>query len=491
MVRLQLLDMRKKQIRLYRFYINNIEASNEYDYNELVRVFIPDSDFEVISVNFDDSISSLLYSKSFFINKSKSDNKDDVKRELYEKLVEITGFRPPWGILTGVRPLKIAQKLYNKCEDYEYVSSILREKYLISDEKISLLINILKYQNVFVCGNSDEKISIYIGIPFCPTRCTYCSFASNEANEEEIEKYLSSLCQEIRYMASLASKNGDVGNKIESIYIGGGTPTTLSAEQLKILIDVISDSFQIYDLSKLEFTVEAGRPDTITYNKLQVIKSAGIKRISINPQTMNDNTLKVIGRKHSSNDTRAAYQLADKVKFDIINADLIAGLPNENFEDFKKSLEEIVSLGANNITIHTLSIKNGSMLKDNNPDYYRKNSEEVSKMLDYAGLYLAKMGFRPYYIYRQKHQVGALENVGYCKIGTHSLYNIRIMDDRQTIIAMGAGTVGKVYFPEDDRIERIANISNYQIYSERIEEILNRKNKYYGGSDGDQSAKGY
>ena len=209
------------------------------------------------------------------------------------------------------------------------------------------------------------------------------------------------------------------------------------------------------------------------------MRALGISRISINPQTMKDETLRLIGRDHNAEDIREAYRLASGAGFDVINADLIAGLPGENEKDFENGLREIIGLGANNITVHTLSVKRGSRLKEADPDYYRKNTETVSGMLDISRSVLSEEGFRPYYIYRQKHQIAALENVGWCRPGKHSIYNIRIMEDKQTIIGLGAGAVGKVYYPGDDRIERIANVSNYSIYSGRFDEMLARKDEYY------------
>ncbi|MBE6041864.1 MAG: radical SAM protein [Clostridiales bacterium] len=235
------------------------------------------------------------------------------------------------------------------------------------------------------------------------------------------------------------------------------------------------------DPGSIEFTIEAGRPDTITPDKLQAMKDAGINRISINPQSMKDDTLRRIGRDHTSEDIRNGYRLASGYGFDVINADLIAGLPGEDLDDFKATLEEILGLGANNITVHTLSVKKGSRLRDNDPEYYRRNVQTVTDMVEYAESRLEEAGFAPYYIYRQKHQMGALENVGYCRPGKHSVYNIRIMEEKQTIIALGAGAIGKIYYPDEDRLERVPNVSNYKVYSERFEEMLLRKNKYYGG----------
>ncbi len=351
----------------------------------------------------------------------------------------------------------------------------------MSDRKIKLIDEIIDYQMKHVKEPDPNKLSIYVGIPFCPTRCAYCSFASNVADEDEIAEYLDNLYKEIRYTGELNREyKARLGNSIESIYIGGGTPTTLNAGQLERLIDELSNAFEIKP-SEIEFTVEAGRPDTITEDKLQVLKDKGISRISINPQTMKDETLSLIGRDHSSDEIIKAYELASHYGFEIINADIIAGLPEESYEDFVDTLEKVIKLGANNITVHTLSVKRGSRMKDEDPSYYRRNAKIVAQMLEYSHDRLTSDGFSPYYIYKQKHQIGAFENIGYCKENTHSLYNIRIMEEKQTIIALGAGAIGKVYFPDEDRLERIPNVANYKIYSERFDEMLRRKKLYYGG----------
>ena len=456
---------------MYRFYINNID--DDYHFMELARVFLPDDGFETIAYK-GKPVAHLLGPDSFFINEKGSDDREEVKREFYNLLSDITGMRPPWGTLTGVRPLKPALDICKESSIAE-MTRIIREKYLMSDAKASLLADIADYQLSNVSGIPWEKASVYIGIPFCPTRCAYCSFASNVAPAEEHALYLDNLLKEVSYAGKLAKDNGI---DPESIYIGGGTPTTLNSNQLEKLIKSVSEAYGI-DPAGLEFTVEAGRPDTITKEKLDTLRSLGISRISINPQSMKDETLRLIGRDHSADDIRDGFRIARETGFDVINADLIAGLPEENVEDFEASLREIISLGAENITIHTLSVKRGSRLRENDPAYFRHNAETVSAMLDLSRDMLSSAGYRPYYIYRQKHQIGALENVGWCLPGKHSIYNIRIMEDKQTVIGLGAGAVGKVYYPDEDRLERIANVSNYKIYSERFEEMISRKNEYY------------
>lgn len=456
---------------MYRFYIGNID--DDYHFMELARVFFGDEGFETIAYK-GSPVAHLLGENSFFVNEGGSEDKEEIKREFFGLLCELTGMRPPWGTLTGVRPLKPALEILRNSSLEEMKRSMM-EKYLMSDSKAELIRDIADYQLLHVDGVPWEKASLYAGIPFCPTRCAYCSFASNVAPAEDHKAYLNDLLREVSYMGSLASQHG---TELESIYIGGGTPTTLSAEQLRELICGISASFGI-DPSGIEFTVEAGRPDTITREKLDTLRSLGISRISINPQSMKDETLRLIGRDHSADDIRRGFAVAREADFDLINADLIAGLPEEDEKDFEASLREIIGLGAENITVHTLSVKRGSRLRESDPAYYRHNADVVSNMLDISVEMLKAAGYRPYYIYRQKHQMGALENVGWCLPGKHSIYNIRIMEDKQTVIGLGAGAVGKVYHPEEDRLERIANVSNYRIYSERFDDMLARKDEYY------------
>lgn len=456
---------------MYRFYINNID--DDYHFMELARVFLPDDSFETIAYR-GKPVAHLLGPESFFVNESCSDDREEIKREFYDLLSDITGMRPPWGTLTGVRPLKPALEICRE-RSIDDMTRIIRDRYMLSDSKASLIADIAAYQLSHVTGIPWDKASVYIGIPFCPTRCAYCSFASNVAPAEEHEVYLQNLLREVSYAGKLAKENS---TEIESIYIGGGTPTTLSSVQLERLIKYVSEAYDI-DPASLEFTVEAGRPDTITKEKLDTLKKLGISRISINPQSMKDATLRLIGRDHSADDIREGFRIARETGFDVINADLIAGLPEENVSDFRSSLSEMIDLGAENITVHTLSVKRGSRLKENDPAYFRHNAETVSAMLDMSRDMLSSAGYSPYYIYRQKHQIGALENVGWCLPGKHSIYNIRIMEDKQTVIGLGAGAVGKVYYPGEDRLERIANVSNYKIYSERFDEMISRKNEYY------------
>ncbi|MBQ6621646.1 MAG: coproporphyrinogen dehydrogenase HemZ [Mogibacterium sp.] len=457
---------------MYRFYLNQV--SNEYHFAELVREFLPEESFEAVPGSWIDAENYKLTDNSYMINPLGEKDRDEIKAELYRLLSDLTGRTPPWGTLTGVRPLKLAFLIYDRYGSVTDMVRVLQEAYLLQPDKAALMERILRYQLRSVSAPGPDRYSIYVGIPFCPTRCSYCSFASSVASGEVIDRYLEHLLREIRYTGSLLR---DSGKSIESLYIGGGTPTTLAAHQLEPLLNVLYDAFRL-DPEATEVTVEAGRPDTITQDKLNAIRACGVDRISINPQSMKAETLRLIGRDHRPEDIVKAFELAAQTGFRTINSDLIAGLPEESPEDFGDTLRKILSLGAGNITVHTLSVKRGSRLREEDPAYYRRDAETVSAMLGEAGSALSSSGFEPYYIYRQKHQIGSFENVGYCRDGLHSLYNIRIMEEKQSIVGLGAGAIGKIWYPAEDRLERVANISNVQVYFDRFEEILARKDKY-------------
>lgn len=320
----------------------------------------------------------------------------------------------------------------------------------------------------------DNSVGVYIGIPFCPTRCLYCSFTSNQENEDEIARYMKALHREIRFCGR---KMKETGLKIESLYIGGGTPTTLSAAQLAELFDEIYSSMDMSECR--EFTVEAGRPDTVTVEKLEVIKASGADRISINPQSMKAKTLELVGRSHTPGDITEAFRTAHEVGIKEINADVIAGLPEESVDDFVDTLKQVIALNPENITVHTLAVKRASRLIEQSPDYHYSRADTVKQMLDSGVRILSESGFKPYYLYRQKHMAGAFENVGYCRNDCVGIYNIRIMEEKQSILALGAGGISKKYFPREDRLERVPNVSNYRVYIDRIEEMLERKRKNF------------
>lgn len=403
-------------------------------------------------------------------------DKDAVKRQIYRDLKALTGKQPKWGILTGIRPVKMAGELVQKTGSAAKARQILLEDYLMSPEKADLVLEIYRYQQKTTGAAKDNSLSLYLGIPFCPTRCLYCSFTSNQVKKPEIDRYLEALFHEIAFAAENIKEDG---YEIESLYIGGGTPTTLDEAALEAFLQEIQEHF---DLSHLrEFTVEAGRPDTITEGKLRIMEHYGVDRISINPQTMKQDTLDLIGRAHTVDDVEKAFALAKKGGPRIINTDLIAGLPGEDFADFKRSLDRIVELGAENITLHTLAVKRASRLKEMDGEFNYRNEDLREEMLSYAMETLRAKGYRPYYLYRQKHTSGNTENIGFCRDDAVSVYNIRIMEEAQSILALGAGGISKIWFPAENRLERVANVSNYEIYIDRLDEMMERKkNGFFG-----------
>lgn len=469
---------------MYKIVLQNIE--NKYDFNELTKIFISEGEYELYTDFEFAQIETAKGDANAYANEDNSIiitaggfSKNQVKQELYKKLSQITGKTPKWGIHTGVRPIKLVCELFDKYNgSEELVRDELSRIYLFSDEKLNLAVNIARLQRQILKPAPQNSVGLYIGIPFCPTRCLYCSFTSNELRTEKVEEYLSALFLEIEHTKL---KMNELSLYPESIYIGGGTPTTLSAEQLDRLLTKIEES---YDLSKLvEFTVEAGRADTITRGKLEVLKNHNIKRISINPQSMKDETLALIGRNHTGKQVEDAFELAHSVGGFSINADVIAGLPQEKLIDFENTLTKLVSLNADNITVHTLAVKKGSKLVDIDSAYHIKRENVANDMVKLGYSVLKHMGYEPYYLYRQKYMAGALENTGYAKSGKESVYNIRIMDEHQTIVALGAGGISKAYFPAENRLMRVPNVSNYEIYISRIQDMLDRKteNLFTGG----------
>ena len=392
---------------------------------------------------------------------------NDSKRRAYAFFRKITGKDLDWGILTGVRPGKLYNELKARGEDPEQV---LKERYYVSDGKIALLRRVSESQQTVKRSPDPKAVGLYVGIPFCPTRCQYCSFTSNPYKRDASDAYLAALFREMESVRKLMDRQGRTA---ESIYVGGGTPTSLEADQLRLFLNRVRDLF-VTD-STVEFTVEGGRPETITAQKLAVIQEAGAGRVSINPQSMKQRTLDLIGRKHSPQQIREAFALAQQAGISIVNADLITGLPEETPEDFRDSLSEVIALGPENVTVHTLAVKKASRMIEEDPMIALRQADNVRQMLQDADRMLTEAGFEPYYMYRQKHMAGNFENVGWCRPGTASLYNIRIMEEDQTIVAMGAGAISKVYFPAENRLERVPNVSNYEIYIERIDEMIARK----------------
>ncbi len=443
---------------MYKFRFRNIGNTNPYE--ELIKVFLTPEEYGICT---GDEEADFEY----------SGERDRLKRELFRDLSKISGKTPGWGTLTGIRPVKLAAELADRNDsDMQAVREKLKDDYLLHATKADLVMEILDYQRNILGAPENNSISLYIGIPFCPTRCLYCSFTSSQASEEEIDRYLKALHREIQFCGERTG-----AAVIESLYYGGGTPTTLNALQLDKLLSATHKSFNLKCLREL--TVEAGRPDTITEEKLRVLKDHGVNRISINPQSMKESTLEIIGRKHSADDVYNAFETAHKIGIETINTDLIAGLPEESEKDFADSLEKIIGLGADNITLHTLAVKRSSRLKEVDEKINYRNESLRNKMLVSAHEKLRNCSYRPYYLYRQKNTSGDTENTGFCRKDKVSVYNIRIMEERQSILAFGAGGISKIYFPEENRLERIANVSNYNIYIERIEEMLTRKEKSF------------
>ena len=452
---------------MYRFYISNI--TNDYHYSELARVFLSDDEFEVIGI--ETPKKKLKFREgSYLVNASGSADREAIKREFYHLLSSLTGRSSGWGTLTGVRPLKLAYEMLNEAGDLDGMEALLSERYLLSSEKISLLREITEYQTSVLEGDPSAKTGLYIGIPFCPTRCEYCAFASNVAPESDIEEYFSNLLEEIRYTGKLCRDHETV---IESVYVGGGTPTTLSAVQLHELIKTIYGAF---DMSTCrEFTIEAGRPDTIDEAKLCAILEGGCDRISINPQTLNDSVLEVIGRKHNSAQTVSAFTLARRLGFRHINMDLIAGLPTDTADSFRMTLDRICALAPESITVHTLAMKRSSRLTLSGS----KTGEGgcAGEMLDYAGVKLPECAYHPYYLYRQTRMEGNLENVGWSKDGFDGIYNIYVMDETHTILGCGAGAVTKLKVPFSNELTRIFNYKYPYEYINGFEEMIRRKDQ--------------
>lgn len=475
-----------------RFHISIRGTEKLNLYEELIKVFLQPFQY---SLNGEDAPGQ----QDIILEYEYAGDPDELKRRLYRDLKRCTGKAPKWGILTGIRPVKLAYELAfgakagaadQSAGAKEHAASgggendrvararrILEDVYLLHPEKAALTTEILQYQRRTAGDPQDKSLSVYIGIPFCPTRCLYCSFTSNQVGEEEIRRYLAALEREIREVAVMAERDGF---RIESVYMGGGTPTTPDAEQLDRLLYTIRQAFRLREDQPLrEFTVEAGRPDTITEEKLAILREHGADRISINPQSMQQRTLDVIGRRHTTEQTKEAFALAKNAGFASINADLIAGLPGEVFSDFEDSLEQVIALGADNITLHTLAVKRASRLKEMDEHFNYREEDLREQMLRFAARRLREEGYRPYYLYRQKHTSGNTENIGYCREDKISIYNIRIMEERQSILALGAGGISKVWFPRENRLERVPNVSNYEIYIDRIDDMIQRKRKKF------------
>lgn len=395
-----------------------------------------------------------------------------VRSAVYHMLKEKTGQHFPWGMLTGIRPAKtINTYMDTGLTKAESIKKMI-ETYEMSPEKAELAATVATAERSILEKADKNGISLYIGIPFCPTRCLYCSFTSYPIDiyKTKVDGYVEALIKELKFLGEKAQ-----GKRLDSIYIGGGTPTSLTAEQLDKIMAAVSETFDLSNI--LEYTVEAGRPDTITAEKLKVIKKNGASRISVNPQTMNDETLRLIGRKHTVDDIKRVFYEARSIGHDNINMDLILGLPGEGEAEVKNTMEEIKKLSPESLTVHTLAVKRASRLKETLGDYDLAKAMLMENILGLSAKGAAEMGLAPYYMYRQKNMLGSFENVGYAKKGFESIYNVVIMEETQSIYAAGAGASTKLYDPETDRIERIFNVKNVDEYIGRIDEMIDRKRK--------------
>lgn len=430
-----------------------------------------------------------------------------LKSAAYNLLCSMTGRVLPWGDLTGVRPTKIAMAELKAGKSYEDAVSNYINTYHVSDRKANLATKVASFEmGVIADIDMNNDYCLYVGIPFCPSRCLYCSFTSYPIGvyKDKAAKYVDKLCEELEFIAdAYKDKN------LVSIYIGGGTPTSIDHILLDKLLTKIDKVFGLVEKRAAEnkncsvcddvnvinadnnncvsakknllreYTVEAGRPDSITFEKLQVMRAHNVTRISINPQTMNDETLRTIGRAHTSDQTKEAFAMAREAGFDNINMDLIAGLPGENIDSMVHTLREIEALAPESITVHSLAIKRAANLKSQLGEYGDSINQDMDAMLDMVSDLAEKLGMEPYYLYRQKNIGGNLENVGYAKKGLECLYNILIMEEITDIIAAGAGASTKLTYHSENRVERVENCKSVDDYIDRFEEMLNRKRKMF------------
>ncbi|MDE6679428.1 MAG: coproporphyrinogen dehydrogenase HemZ, partial [Ruminococcus sp.] len=410
-----------------------------------------------------------------FFHDEKNISTDDMKftehelcRLIYHILSKATGKTSPWGLMTGIRPVKKVTELIEQGKDYAETKKILTEKYELSPEKFRLAYNTAINQLPIVEKINRKAVSLYISIPFCPSRCSYCSFVSHsiESAGKLIPDYVKALCRELKIISSIIK---ETNTPIDTVYFGGGTPTAIPADDIRTIMECVRNNF---DLEKIrEYSFEAGRPDTITEEKLRIIKEYGANRISINPQTLNDDVLKVIGRRHTGADVIRAFELARKTGFENINTDLIAGLPTASAESLRNTLDRIVDLSPESITVHTLTLKRSANLF---PDGKANIANPASEMVDYSIEKLIDNNYYPYYMYRQKNTVDNLENVGYSKKSFESYYNIYIMDETQTIIGAGSGASTKLVYP-DNKITRIHNYKFPYEYVGNFDQLMTKK----------------
>lgn len=391
---------------------------------------------------------------------------------LFKAMTEMTSKQAKWGVITGVRPVKRVNQMLADGYSEEEIYDVMSKRFLCHKDKIDIAYETAKTQSIILSELDDKSFSLYISIPFCPTRCSYCSFVSQsiEGCLNLIPEYVDNLCREIEYTAEIVKR---LGLKLDTIYFGGGTPTTLEAFQLERIMKTIAEHF---DMSSVrEYTVEAGRADTITAEKLYTLKNNGCTRLSVNPQTLNDNVLKAIGRKHTSEQFFDSYFLARSIGFNSINTDIIAGLPTDTIESFKNTIDGLIDIAPENITVHTLSIKRAAKLNHDEDKAVLENP--AAEMVEYATKALLENGYKPYYLYRQKNMLDNLENIGWSRQGHESLYNIFIMEEVQTILAMGAGGSTKLIDRKNNRLERVFNYKFPLEYNKHFDLMLNKKDE--------------
>ncbi len=445
----------------------SVKDQIEIEHVETAVVELYQNSFTVVYKNIERKFQySFKLDLSLSLLRQKSYRKRMVKNHLYLILSSLLNKKLPWGSLTGVRPTKFARDLieYGEAKDY-LISEVLQRDYYLSKEKAELVSNILKNQKCII--RNDNLVDLYINIPICPTRCTYCSFISNELVKvkDKINVYLDCLLKELEAVKDIIKNKAYI---VRTIYIGGGTPTVLTAKQLDRLLSAVN-----FPVS--EFTVESGRADTITEEKLDIMKRHGVSRISINPQTFCEATLKRIGRKQKNSQILSAYSLA-LVKGFVVNMDIIAGLPGEKLGIFKRTINTILDLYPNNVTVHTLSLKNGAILKEDTPQL---NERDAISMVNFAQTKLQEMGYKPYYLYRQKNQLCGLENVGYYRDEDVCIFNIDSMEETNSIIGVGAGAISKRVYNIENKITREPNAKFIEDYIERIDQMIEKKRKFF------------
>ena len=396
-----------------------------------------------------------------------------LQQSYYLAAVQLLPEAPPWGALSGVRPTKLATKVLLEGGREQDADRMLRDVYFVTPERRRLCLDASRHTLEAAQLLAPDDLSLYIGIPFCPTRCAYCSFVSESVERfgEFLPPFLDCLIREIEYTGALLKRSGW---HIRSLYIGGGTPTTLSTPQMTRLLDAIGTHF---DLSRsLEFTVEGGRPDTLDLAKLRAIRAGGATRISINPQTMSDSVLRAIGRRHTAAETVEAFQMAREAGFDDINMDLIAGLPGDTPASFSETVRQVLALEPSNVTVHTLALKKGADLFQRRVTLPTR--EDVAQMLDASGRQLRAAAFEPYYLYRQKYMSGSFENVGWCRAGYTGYYNIYMMEELHSILSLGGGGMNKINLPAG-ALERFHNPKYPQDYIQRIDTVLRQKDEIF------------